>query len=489
MTIFGSRDTWAIEIEPLAGAPNEPDPAAAATWTSLRIWAGGRNLTAHTRTDTMLATEALRWPAAFLARWFINVWDDLWSRAGWPLRGPTVDPRIACANLDAFLAKHDDDVDEEFLDRRDAFVRSHTLLAAAAGGVMPHVYLMREGRHVHVAWDDPQHPESPITFHARFGRLRVEASSFLEAVRAFVEWCRTQVGWRSPEFRQAAEAWLAKVDSKEGAAAVLAGYVHPWGARNGAPDLQRIGNLIGLPADWHEAGALLDVERFPAAIVYRALAPVMSADDVSAVIGRLRSVPANPEGGRQLALLGDGLNVLSNDLPHVQGYQLAEQVRRRLGNHDQKLDIEALLSDRGVAIGVEDLSDEAVDAATVWDADHGPVVLLNRTPAHSMVWARRMSLAHELCHLLVDRGHAAEVMVASTPWAPPEIERRANAFAAELLLPKAGMTRVLGGKLVSGWVTDADRKALMDEFCVGETVCSHQLKNRLQITWDLDDCI
>lgn len=72
-------------------------------------------------------------------------------------------------------------------------------------------------------------------------------------------------------------------------------------------------------------------------------------------------------------------------------------------------------------------------------------------------------------------------MVASTPRAPPEIEKRANAFAAELLRPKAGMTRVRGEKLWMNWITDRDRANLLDEFGVGDTVCRHQLENRLGI--------
>ena len=49
--------------------------------------------------------------------------------------------------------------------------------------------------------------------------------------------------------------------------------------------------------------------------------------------------------------------------------------------------------------------------------------------------ARRFTLAHELCHLLHDRSYGALLAIASGPWAPRNIERRANAFAAWLLMP------------------------------------------------------
>jgi Zn-dependent peptidase ImmA (M78 family) len=47
----------------------------------------------------------------------------------------------------------------------------------------------------------------------------------------------------------------------------------------------------------------------------------------------------------------------------------------------------------------------------------------------------RFTLAHELCHLLLDREWGEEVAVASGPWAPLAVEQRANAFAAAFLMP------------------------------------------------------
>ena len=49
---------------------------------------------------------------------------------------------------------------------------------------------------------------------------------------------------------------------------------------------------------------------------------------------------------------------------------------------------------------------------------------------------RRFTMAHELCHLLYDRGKEHKVAIASGPWAPKDVERRANAFAAMFLMPR-----------------------------------------------------
>jgi len=39
------------------------------------------------------------------------------------------------------------------------------------------------------------------------------------------------------------------------------------------------------------------------------------------------------------------------------------------------------------------------------------------------------------CHILFDREYGTKWALASGPWAPRDLERRANAFAAMLLMP------------------------------------------------------
>jgi Zn-dependent peptidase ImmA (M78 family) len=50
-------------------------------------------------------------------------------------------------------------------------------------------------------------------------------------------------------------------------------------------------------------------------------------------------------------------------------------------------------------------------------------------------WLARVTLAHELCHLLVDQEHTLTAIEVLHSRMPLDIERRAKAFAGELLLP------------------------------------------------------
>jgi Zn-dependent peptidase ImmA (M78 family) len=479
--IFGQRDLWAIEVDPLPGAPVEHDPAAAATWCSIRLWVESRNLTAHTRKQSATTSAALHWPAAYLARWFVRSWSGFWERAGWPLPGAIVDAEVACTRLDQHLAELGLDAEDDLLDRRDDFVASHSLLAAASGGLMPHVYLMREGSTVHVTWREPTAHDSDVAFHEPQGRARLGANVFLDAVVEFLRWCGEVVAGHDSNLATEIDRWLARVDRPEAAAAALQGYIRPWGVSASHGAMPGIDSRLGLPDHWQLAGARLDPSRFSAAVVFRALAPVVDVADVLVLLDRLRSYPSVPEASQELETLRSRLIVPTSEAPHLQGYNLAEQLRMAQSNPDAYFDIEAFLAEMGVKIDTADLSDETVDGATVWSVQHGPVIVLNQMGTKQVPWARRMILAHELCHLLVDRQAAAELLVASTPWAPPDLERRANAFAAELLLPKAGILRVAGDAVRSGWVGDETRILLMDQFKVGATVCNHQLENRLRI--------
>jgi len=89
-----------------------------------------------------------------------------------------------------------------------------------------------------------------------------------------------------------------------------------------------------------------------------------------------------------------------------------------------------------VSVTKIDLSDEQVRAISVFGPTQPPHVYCNRrTRWGDTTEVERFTLAHELCHLLLDREHGDELAVATGPWAPVVIEQRANAFAAAFLMP------------------------------------------------------
>ena len=125
--------------------------------------------------------------------------------------------------------------------------------------------------------------------------------------------------------------------------------------------------------------------------------------------------------------------------PYEQGYVLAAGVRHffRLTNEDL-FDPEKILQEWNVRIEEIRLDDCPLEAFAFWGDRHGPAIILNvdemARPAH--LNGRRTTLAHEICHLLIDREGMlpfSEVLGGHTPL---YVEQRARAFAAEVLIPR-----------------------------------------------------
>jgi len=174
--------------------------------------------------------------------------------------------------------------------------------------------------------------------------------------------------------------------------------------------------------------------------------------------------------------------------PFEQGYALAASLREQLRQDArQPFDLVGVLRDWAVPIHLVDI-DRRVEAISVWGARHGPAILLNKWEGSPSVGSDmsvnvnlperlpgrvRATLAHEICHLLVDRGislPAAEVCGGTVPEVP---EQRARAFAAELLAPKMILRDIYAQ--ASG--VEQALEAMTRHFSAGRQLVARQLLN------------
>lgn len=130
----------------------------------------------------------------------------------------------------------------------------------------------------------------------------------------------------------------------------------------------------------------------------------------------------------------------------VQGYRLAEWLREQpsIQSATGRVDPAGLLAGWGVRVQQVDFDATEIDAVGCWGPMHGPTIFLNlqgRRNVHDR--GQRATLAHELCHLLVDRRSALPLAEVLGGQAPPDAEARANAFAAELLMPRQEAGKVM----------------------------------------------
>ena len=109
---------------------------------------------------------------------------------------------------------------------------------------------------------------------------------------------------------------------------------------------------------------------------------------------------------------------------------------------DASVDIDGMIDKLGIRIVSLELSDEDTLGLSIAGPNHRPGIVVNpRHQRNAHHFGRRFTLAHELCHVLFDRQAGRRLAIASGPWAPCDIEKRANAFAAMLLMPPSLIQR------------------------------------------------
>lgn len=280
--------------------------------------------------------------------------------------------------------------------------------------------------------------------------------------------------------------------------------------------LDRYANAFGMTKRallaGQDAGAVAVLFRSMRA--HEALEPLLSSGVQEALGGFVRAVRERAEVRR---LLGEQteprrLAWLEQISPaglrapeelHAQARQLAAQFRAYLGI-DPVEPIASMLAVAqavGVTVMFVEADDEpdgpAVDGAALLDPD--PAILVNLPAGGGAAWWRtRMIVAHELCHLLHDRGSLAQSgreFFIFSPHRPgharrsgsqwqlvdrfQDMEMRANAFAGELLAPSPGVRSLVG---------DDDPTALAviqrisDHFMIGMTTAVNRLRDTFQLS-------
>jgi hypothetical protein len=125
--------------------------------------------------------------------------------------------------------------------------------------------------------------------------------------------------------------------------------------------------------------------------------------------------------------------------------------RERLGiPTDAAADIFAIAADLAIIVRSKAARPPTFDGLAIWGNQFGPGVFLNedsqRVTERAMGEIRlnpgaRVTLAHELCHLLVDGEHALSAVEILKARMPAGVEARARSFAGEFLLPTEAAAR------------------------------------------------
>lgn len=195
---------------------------------------------------------------------------------------------------------------------------------------------------------------------------------------------------------------------------------------------------VAANSEW-EDGAVAEGELLAAA---RMTAGILSVEAMGNVLQVIRDVPRQSSTSLDeiSAVVLAQLRKTSSMFAFQAGYLAAEIVRAKAPNHRGKyFDIADSLQRLNIEVKNIKMQATSIDAVAVWGS-RGPCILLNEDREHMNSPERtRMTLAHELGHLVIDRQGGLPFCEVLGGNVDDFMESRANAFAAELLLPRSAV--------------------------------------------------
>lgn len=461
----------------------------AASWGSFELWVNGANVCAHVEEGERL--DAVHWYLLPLLEWLTANWNSMLHEERLPIRNAGVDAveslyrtRFPPAGVSEDRAL---EFEQEWYDWRER----HALHAARDGGLFPEVFLRRREDKIEVSWSNRTPPGSPdgFNFLAPFGRALLEptdvASALFGVMRAAVEqlasWqpestrlatLNTAIGELSKPGRQRASRldWLLGVPAG-------AGGDPPWEVARGlfARTSAKIRRAVLEP----EGSGLVLRGSSHAVLLFGSVNPTVAADDAQGLARLLVELfDENGDSDALAELVQLAGETSLEGLPWEQGYELAEQVHQWLPpSTSHRRDLDGVLRDLEIEAGTITLGDDHIRGVAVAGPQHRPAAFINEShPRNQREEGRRFTVAHELCHLIADRRIGRKLAVASGPWAPLEVEQRANAFAAYFLMP-ANEVRAVVAALDEPLTSSAGVKAVADELGTSPRATLEHLHN------------
>jgi len=434
------------------GETDRATPEDRSSWGYFSIWAGGENLCSHVEQGETVA--AAHWYMLPFIEWFVDNWDALLHEEKLPLKnaGSSAAESLLRTKMPPLSLKEIDEF--EWLDKWAAWWHRHSLRTNRDGGVFPDLYIRRYRDMLELSTGAEPPPDIPedVFFLTPRRTYRVDPVSAANSLFVVLTGATQELRRRIPSSDR-----LARLDGKLGDLTALGRRVQrmAWAAGLGEePDrYARIAAEVDAALAPARAEIRQDLENpgrsselvvygSPyARLLYGAISPSTTVEDV-AKLGHLLIRNYVSDASRWLEVLeSDDLRALDRETrqlsPGEQGSRIGERACELLaGTSVRWIDVHSVVRQLNVKITRLELSDDEIRAVSVVGPTQRPHIFCNRNTFWGQsAGVERFTLAHELCHLLLDREWGNALAVASGPWAPVAIEQRANAFAAAFLMP------------------------------------------------------
>ena len=473
------------------------DPEIGLSWGRFQIWVEGRNLCAHLEEGERI--DWVHWYLLPTLEWFTRHWNPLLHEERLPVKteGDTGWMSLHATRFPPQALEDDESTASEWESAwQDWWIR-HALRAAREGGLFPDLVIRRIRDSVEVSWGPIGSEGMPYRFDstesAGFARLPPQAvagplhamlssaseylSSLGDASHRIETLSRNIQALGDPSVNGSDHdrrlMWLAGLGTNE--LTVRTGW--QWAVRHFA-------ELAEAPRR-----AMLDVLESPlvvigscqAALMFGSFAPDIKERDVLNLARTMVDLYSPQGDSGAIRAICHAAPIEKPLYPAwSQGYELAEELHRHFDGgfvQGESVDIEGLIETLGVTVKELELSDGRVRGVSIAGPQHRSGIVVNsRYVANTDSAGRRFTLAHELCHLLFDREAGSRLAIASGPWAPRDVERRANAFAAMLLMPVSLIRRAVS-RLTVPLATREGILGARDRLQVGRSSVLNHLKN------------
>lgn len=398
------------------------------------------------------------WTWVELLEWLAISWNWLRWEEGLPLDVQDRAPGQVRSELEL---RWDDMPRGEAQREKEAFwtwVQTHDLARAVGGLRLPSVFVLREGLMHHVLSD-----ESSATLPS--GELLEVLGGVGDAISD-----RLRAGQLDARGRAALEDW----ERREALATEPAAVIYTGLSRERLEEVLP-GGLGGGP------GTFEPNEVLAAARMLGALRPSV-ARSVLEQIRTVQRIDTPALNALSQTWRAQARELGRNVAPYAAGYSLAGWLRDQLSLAPRApVEPREILEAWGVPV-LELQGERAalatIDAVSCWGPSHGPAILFNGRSARHLEnpVTERISLAHEICHLVADRSGRLPLAEVLAGRAKPVVEKRARAFAAEFLLP-----RVVAGErfrtVTRASDVDSAVFGLAEDFGVSRSVVAWQVLN------------
>lgn len=432
------------------------------TWGSFQIWVEGQNLCAHREEGEYI--ESVHWYLLPLLKWLAGNWDALLHEERLPAYNAGQDSFTSLRATRFPPSALAEERQESWEAEWQSWWQRHGLQSCRSGGLFPDVFIRRWRDLVEISWGHSTVAGAPS--HFRFlspnGFARIKPEKIAEPLYDVIRSATDYLIEKDPEsqilkgIREEIEA--IRHTNRDRRLALLAGIGEHYEDR--LEGWNRVRSYFP-PVSEEVAASLFGANGNPlvltgtcqAALMFGSVAPTVSVGDAMTLAGWLVQLYSSGGSDPRLEKLSRSEPLDASDRPPwEQGYRLAEEFVEELGliqDGIEWIDIDRVYEMLDVGHNQVQIEDHNVRAVAIASPIHKTYSLLNTNHPTFLAYAgRRFTLAHELCHLLYDRSYGSQLAIASGPWAPRDLERRANAFAAMLLMPTELVLRAVGSLTV-----------------------------------------